>query len=127
VSYEHYRGPIGKLQVLHRCDNPKCVNPDHLFLGTQQDNIRDMQEKGRAVFPSRRVGEDHPAAILNRDQVADIRSRYKPRIVTMPMLAREYGVSKSAINMILKRRRWSDVKFVAAGDEQPHTRIVISD
>lgn len=49
VSYEYFIGQINGLQVLHKCDNPSCINPNHLFLGTQQENIADMMRKGRHV------------------------------------------------------------------------------
>lgn len=47
VSYETFKGEIGELWVLHKCDTPCCINPDHLFLGTRQDNVDDMMRKGR--------------------------------------------------------------------------------
>lgn len=53
ASYEHFIGEIGDLQVLHECDNPSCVNPDHLFLGTNQDNRHDSVDKKRHNIGSR--------------------------------------------------------------------------
>lgn len=47
VSFELFRGPIGKLKVLHKCDTPACVNPQHLYLGTQLQNVKDRVERGR--------------------------------------------------------------------------------
>src|ERR1043165_7742132 len=65
ASYELAFGPIPEgLDVLHRCDNPPCVNPSHLFLGTQRNNIDDMVEKGRQT-----VGQRHPLAHLTPAQV----------------------------------------------------------
>lgn len=105
-SWVFYRGGIPNgMQVLHRCDNPICVNPDHLFLGTQADNIRDMDKKGRRarVGPQ---GERAPSAKLTEDQVRAIRSDERSRNV----VAVEYGVRKSAIYKIRRRATWRHVQ-----------------
>lgn len=103
-SYElHYgRIPDGMF-VCHRCDNPKCVNPSHLFLGTPADNVADMDIKGRRVsLPN----ELHPLARLTDKQVAEIRSRYirGHRFRgkgNREELAREFGVSVNHIGHIV--------------------------
>jgi hypothetical protein len=95
--------------VLHTCDNRKCVNPAHLFLGTQADNLGDMTQKGRALHPrndtSFRAGERHPNARLSETQVIAIRS--DPRIEIQ--IARAYGVGLMTINHIRHRRTWKHV------------------
>lgn len=76
VSWELTNGSIPKgTKVLHRCDNQACVRPDHLFLGTQKDNVRDMTAKGRKR-PA--AGERHGSARLIAKQVSEIRKRYRP-------------------------------------------------
>lgn len=97
----------GELWVLHRCDNPPCVRPDHLFLGTAADNNADMVAKGRDYYPT---GDDHylrvaPERIKHGDdllyiklsdaQVAEIRRRWSSGGVTQATLAAEYRVSIS--------------------------------
>src|SRR5262245_56068801 len=74
LAWELTHGPVPPgLWVLHRCDNPPCCNPAHLFLGSNEDNVRDMQSKGRARPPLPRRGATHPMAKLTLDQVAEIR------------------------------------------------------
>ena len=91
ASWILHNGPIeGRLWVLHRCDNPSCVNPRHLFLGTPQTNHADMVEKGRI---SRGTGR--PAAKLNDDKVRLIRAR-RQQGATYDQLAVEFEVSRSA-------------------------------
>lgn len=106
LLYLMFKGPITPgLQVCHSCDNPFCVNPDHLWLGTHHDNHNDKMKKGRhrnGVSP----GELNGSAKLTRAQVDEIRKRYIPRKVTMAQLAREYGVAKSQISFIVKGKAW---------------------
>lgn len=106
------------LFVLHRCDNRKCVNPDHLWLGTHQDNMDDMVAKGRQVHGERRVaiaksippekrarGEDLPNHKLTWDQVEEIRKKYMAG-ATRAALGRGYGVSATSIFHIVHNNKW---------------------
>lgn len=87
------------LFALHKCDNPPCCNPAHLFLGTHTDNMRDMIKKGRHV-----KGEDSIYSKLNEDQVKEIR-KLKP-LFSHSQLGAKFGVSRSAIYHIVKRKTW---------------------
>ena len=100
--------PVGK-NVLHRCDNPPCVRPTHLFTGTQKDNSLDMMRKGRGVFPN---GERNGRAILTATDVRNIRRIYKPQRFSPTnavKLARKYGVSQTCVYSILSRKRWKHI------------------
>lgn len=92
-----------RLFVLHSCDNPSCVNPKHLFLGTHLDNARDKEAKGRHI-PAK--GERHGCSKLTRIQVEEIRMRYIPGKVTQKMLAKEYGVTQAMIGNIVRGDNW---------------------
>ena len=98
VSYQLYLGEIPEgLQVLHKCDNRACVNPEHLFLGTHADNMKDCAKKGRYGSPS---GEKHYKSKLTDEQVADIRARQKAGVKGTD-LAREFGLTPSGISRIV--------------------------
>ncbi len=98
VSYELYKEKIPKgLLVLHSCDNPSCVNPEHLFLGTQKDNMQDMSNKGRSLR-----GDKSIMSKLTNEQVLEIRSKYIPKKYSTRTLAKEYGVSPYVIYCIVK-------------------------
>lgn len=108
IAYELHTGeriPRG-LQVLHRCDVRLCCNPVHLFLGTQLDNIRDMDAKGRRVSAPCR-GEKHGRAKLTGDKVREIRSLRG--VVKQRDLATRFGVSRSVIAEIMVGRIWQHV------------------
>jgi len=111
----------GRLQsgqyALHKCDNPICCNPRHLFKGTITDNNRDMFRKGRGKIPHRvnrtsfdginNVGQDHPRAKLTWEQVRAIRAVPTYRGV-LTELARQYGVSIPVVDAIRKGRTWKE-------------------
>jgi predicted DNA-binding protein (UPF0251 family) len=111
------------LAVLHRCDNPACCNPAHLFLGTQDDNMKDCARKGRIVNadisgnanPSRmhperlRRGSHHPQAKLTEQDVRAIRAEYAAKKVSQQQLAARHGVARATIGNILTRKIWQHV------------------
>lgn len=106
-SYGLHNGPIPDgLMVMHSCDNPPCVNPAHLTIGTAQDNLSDMAAKGRGVTAATRArGERHASAKLTETDVLAIRS--DPR--SQDAIASEYGVGQSAISRILLRKTWTHI------------------
>lgn len=102
VAWELMVGEIPDgLCVLHKCDNRKCYNPTHLFLGTKKDNAVDKVNKNRQL-----KGPDIYGAKLNYDIVAEIRSKYIPYKYTTYRLAKEYGVGQVQIYRIVKNKEW---------------------
>lgn len=104
VSWKIHRGsdvPAGMF-VCHHCDNPTCVRPDHLFLGTPADNTADMDAKGRRSHMTGARGERNPNAKITATDAAAIRSDSRPSA----LLAAEYGMSKSGIKHIRRGRTW---------------------
>lgn len=134
-SYEFFIGeiPVG-LFVCHHCDNPPCVNPDHLFAGTHLDNIADRDHKGRqaagptckaALYPERvtrggahwwnhannprhGVGEDNGRAKVTENDVLAIRAEARQKPISL--LAAEYGLTTVAIRNIIKFKSWKHLK-----------------
>ena|SRR3990167_1865586 len=112
VSWTLHNGVVPDgVFVLHKCDTRLCVNPDHLFLGTPLENVRDMMCKGRQVFGGRtsRAGERNANAKLTNDSVRAIRLRYSKGGVSQPELASEYGVSHTVISHLIRRKSWKHV------------------
>ena len=105
ASWELAHGPIPPgMFVCHRCDNPPCVRPDHLFLGTQFENMGDCAAKMRHV-----VGNKHPHSKLNPDAVREIR-RLRSEGLTQPQIAVRFGVAVITVCKVLKGYSWAHVK-----------------
>lgn len=134
VAYAICHGGVDDtLFVLHRCDNPLCVRPDHLFLGTHQEKAYDAKQKGRLATGDRngarthrgklRQGvldylKRHPAAQkgvhnhnakLTEHQVLEVRRRYAAGGVSQSALAREYGISQTGMSAVLRGTLWQHV------------------
>jgi len=95
-----------RMLVLHKCDNPKCVNPDHLFIGTNQDNMDDMNKKGRGKPPEIKYGDTHSRAKLTWKDVDCI--RHIGSRLTQRKLAEIFGVDQKTIFPILKGETWKE-------------------
>lgn len=116
LSYLLTRGDLpDDLHICHRCDNPRCVNPEHLFPGTDRDNAHDRMAKGRPqgrhshpeAYP---CGEQMENAKLTEDAVREMRCRYQAGGVTYRQLAEERGVSKCTAMRAIKGESWKGVK-----------------
>lgn len=105
VSYELAKGLLPpNTDACHRCDNPPCVRPVHLFAGTRLDNAADAHSKGRLA-----VGSAHGQAKVDAETVRAIRARYRTGGVSQATIAREYGVSQMTISKIVRRETWAHV------------------
>lgn len=121
-SWILHKGPIPKgMFVLHKCDTTRCVNPDHLFLGTHQDNVDDRSIKGRAAFGDRnghstkpgceKRGEDHGSSVLTEKQVRSIRKEFVPRKYReAKRVMRKYNISYATLYRIVRNITWRHCK-----------------
>lgn len=105
-SYMWFKGSIPKnMLVCHTCDNRKCVNPDHLFLGTQRDNIADMFSKNRQ---NKATGEKHGRCKLTANQVKQIRD-YAKQGLRISIIADHFAISSRTIRNIVSRKSWRHI------------------
>lgn len=121
VSWEISKGPIPpKICVLHKCDTPACINPDHLFLGTHADNVADKIRKGRgndgdkngartkpASIPR---GESRPFSKLSEENIKDIKKLYVRNQFGFKKISKIFDVSPSTIKSIIKQKKWTHVQ-----------------
>jgi hypothetical protein len=103
VAWELINGPIPpKMCICHLCDNPKCINPSHLFLGTYSDNVKDMLSKGRDNYKPRRK--------LTDKQIADIKTRANAG-EPQSDIAKEYAISQGMVSMIGSGKRHTNTRL----------------
>ena len=111
ITYKHFHGEIpGGMFVCHECDVPSCCNPDHLFLGTNQDNVDDMVKKGRNSKPPRNlhvVGSVHPGSKLTEAQAVEIRLMHL-RGIKQKDIATQYGMAHQTISKIVNNKRYKN-------------------
>ncbi len=100
VSYELYKGSIGDFHVCHTCDTPKCVNPKHLFLGTNKDNTQDKMSKGRHNY-----GRNSKQKLLSLEIANSIRKEKG----TMQQIAEKYNTSASQVCRIKNNQIWKGI------------------
>jgi hypothetical protein len=107
LAYEYHKGPIPEgMHVLHKCDNPPCCNPEHLFLGSNLDNVIDSTNKNRRA---NQVGSNNGNRVLNEASVKEIRRLYE--LETKPVeLSNLFNVSVSCIRFIVNRQTWKHVE-----------------
>lgn len=124
ASWELHFGTIPTgLHVLHRCDTPLCVRPDHLFLGSHADNMRDMAQKRRSTIGDRNPSRLYPERVARGSRngnavindIAVLCVRYLGSCgLPQPLIAGAYGISQSTVSLICNRRRWAHLQGAIA-------------
>ena len=122
ISYLHYNNisedSIKDLNVCHHCDNPPCVNPEHLFLGSQLDNVKDMIAKGRANYVGVK-GEDSVSSVLREYEVLEIFDMLNKSELSQKEIANIYGVTDMTISNIERGETWKHLNLVTKRSYKP--------
>ena len=106
MAWELWRGPVPEnVQVLHKCDVKCCVNPDHLYLGSHADNMRDRDARGLTA-----KGEMLVRNVLTESDVREIRRRYCAGGLSQHVLANEFGVHQGTIHSVVRTKTWKHVE-----------------
>lgn len=106
IAYELTHGSIPKgLYVLHHCNNPPCCNPNHLYAGTQKDNMKQMIVDGHSC-----VGEKHPMGKLRGEDILKIKKLYSTGRYTLKEIGIMFGTSDKNIHLIKSNKRWKHIK-----------------
>ena len=117
ISHKVFKGPVpDDLCVLHSCDNPACINPDHLRVGTQEDNAGDMLSRNRAS-----VGERHTASKLNNESVMKI-VKLRNDGMTIADIARNFDVASTTVSSVLRGHTWSHLTGIERATIGPKLR-----
>jgi predicted XRE-type DNA-binding protein len=106
LAYMLCVGSIDGTQILHKCDNPACCRPSHLFPGTHSDNMQDMWNKNRHTRP---IGRRNNHAKLKESQVLEIRDRFSKGKISQTKLAKEFGITQANASAIIRGQTW---KFI---------------
>lgn len=97
--------PVGKM-LLHTCDNPSCVNPDHLYLGDNVQNMKDKVSRGRVA------GDNHPRAKVTEEQITEMVSMFNNEALTQAAIGKVFGICQSQVSAILNGKRLGTKVFV---------------
>mgnify|MGYP002282229336 FL=1 len=110
LSYELHKDEIAEgMQINHKCDNPPCVNPDHLYMGTQKENVNDAVESGNYVS-NFGIGSDHIYSKLCEQDVIEMRKKYNTGDYTHKELAEEYDVNINTAGEAIRGDTWAHVE-----------------
>lgn len=114
ASWRLYVGEIPEnMCVLHKCDNPACVRPEHLFLGTRSDNSIDMLSKNRWPRDKALLGEEHPLSVATEDAVVAIRRLWKDTTLSQTDIGNMYGLEQTTVSGIVTGRTWKQLPLTA--------------
>ena len=109
-EYKFGEIPEGKI-ICHKCDNRKCVNPEHLFLGTTQDNVDDKMRKGRFVAS---VGEKSGLSKLTSEQIIAIKNDVRAQ----QAIAKDFGITQSNVSLIKQNKSWKHIDYIVSEDKK---------